>query len=235
MFIGSIFLSSAAGSATAWLAVFATGLCVFGFGVGGEYPVASSSAAERAEGDPKMRKRRGEVVVMTFSMQGVGSFANVLVIIIFYAAAGATGSVISQTDAEVIWRGQFIVGLVICTFFVYYRFVYLKESKVWEEERKVVDKEIEMEEREHPGKSGRVWAYLCIFKRYWSRLLISCGAWVLNDFAFYGSKLFMSVRAQHDLFVVQQISLLALCLFCWFHQVIIRAHLDQFALHASQH
>jgi hypothetical protein len=41
-------------------------------GVGGEYPLASSSAAERAEADPALRERRGEVVVLTFSQQGWG-------------------------------------------------------------------------------------------------------------------------------------------------------------------
>lgn len=32
--------------------------------------MASSSAAERAEGCPELRKRRGEVVVLVFSQQG---------------------------------------------------------------------------------------------------------------------------------------------------------------------
>ena len=50
MLIGGIMLSSAAGSASAFLTVFLVGLFIFGFGVGGEYPMASSSAAERAEG-----------------------------------------------------------------------------------------------------------------------------------------------------------------------------------------
>lgn len=45
-------------------------------GVGGEYPLAASSAAERAEGDPELRKRRGEMVVLTFSQQGWGNFTN---------------------------------------------------------------------------------------------------------------------------------------------------------------
>lgn len=47
-------------------------------GVGGEYPVASSSAAERAEGSKAMRQRRGETVVLTFSQQGWGAIAVAL-------------------------------------------------------------------------------------------------------------------------------------------------------------
>lgn len=41
-------------------------------GVGGEYPVASSSAAEKAEGSKAMRRRRGERVLLVFSQQGWG-------------------------------------------------------------------------------------------------------------------------------------------------------------------
>jgi hypothetical protein len=40
-----------------------------GIGVGGEYPVASASANERAEASEELRERRGETVVATFSMQ----------------------------------------------------------------------------------------------------------------------------------------------------------------------
>ena len=43
---------------------------VFGIGVGGEYPIASTSASERAEADVDLQHRRGETVMLTFSMQG---------------------------------------------------------------------------------------------------------------------------------------------------------------------
>lgn len=43
--------------------------CRYGFGVGGEYPMASSSATERSEASAYWRKRRGEQVVLTFSNQ----------------------------------------------------------------------------------------------------------------------------------------------------------------------
>jgi len=45
---------------------------VFGIGVGGEYPIASTSASERAEADINLQHRRGETVMLTFSMQGAG-------------------------------------------------------------------------------------------------------------------------------------------------------------------
>ena len=45
-------------------------------GVGGEYPLSASSASERAEADPELRKRRGETTVLTFSGQGWGECLN---------------------------------------------------------------------------------------------------------------------------------------------------------------
>ena len=42
---------------------------IYGYGVGGEYPLASSSAAERAEANKSLRFRRGEMIVCTFAMQ----------------------------------------------------------------------------------------------------------------------------------------------------------------------
>lgn len=48
---------------------------VFGYGVGGEYPMAAGSAAERAEtGGKEAARHRGRAVVLTFSMQA--SFAT---------------------------------------------------------------------------------------------------------------------------------------------------------------
>lgn len=46
---------------------------VFGVGVGGEYPIASTSASERAEADEALHAKRGETVMLTFSMQGAAT------------------------------------------------------------------------------------------------------------------------------------------------------------------
>ena len=42
---------------------------VFGYGVGGEYPIASASAAERAEAATELQFKRGETVLLVFAMQ----------------------------------------------------------------------------------------------------------------------------------------------------------------------
>ncbi len=138
--------------------------------------MASSSAAERAEADPEIRKRRGETVILVFSQQGWGNFANTLVILILMAILGATTTNVSSSDAELTWRLQFIIGTVIILCVSIYRTLYLEESKVWKAEKEATDHELEVEgEAGHTSKKYRV-----VFARYWSRLLISCGAWILN-------------------------------------------------------
>ena len=123
--------------------------------------------------------------MLTFSQQGWGNLANTLVIIILLAIQGATGTV-SSSEATITWRMQFVIGTVIVAAVTLYRWIYLEESKVWETERKLADKKLEAD---HVGS----WKlYYVIFKRYWSRLFVTSGAWVLNDLAFYGNKLFQS-------------------------------------------
>lgn len=137
-----------------------------------------------------MRKRRGETVVLTFTQQGWGNWSNTLVILILMAMVGATGPAadISSTDATIVWRVQFAIGLAIILGLLVYRFTKLEESKVWAAERKGVNKELELEGE----KNNNVKLYWVIFKRNWSRLLVTAGAWIVNDLAFYGNKLFQS-------------------------------------------
>lgn len=188
MVLGSILLTGASGSAQTYLIILAIGLSVFGLGVGGEYPLAASSAAERAEGNPELRARRGETIALTFTMQGWGNWANTLVILILMACVGATGMNISTSDASIVVHVQFGVALFLILCLFIYRFTKLEESQVWQAERKGVDHELEEEgEQEHQSK-----LYTVILKRNWSRLVATCGCWILNDLAFYGNKLFQS-------------------------------------------
>jgi hypothetical protein len=52
--------------------------------------MASASAAERAQSDPRLRNNRGQQVVLTFSQQGTGNFINGCVILIFMVIFGQT-------------------------------------------------------------------------------------------------------------------------------------------------
>jgi MFS family permease len=67
---GAILIIASSGNTDRALwAMFTAVQFIFGIGVGGEYPVASSSANERAEASALLSKRRGETVVLVFSMQ----------------------------------------------------------------------------------------------------------------------------------------------------------------------
>ena len=61
---------STGSGANAIFTMFTVVQLFFGIGVGGEYPVASTSANERAENTKHLQNRRGETVVCVFSMQG---------------------------------------------------------------------------------------------------------------------------------------------------------------------
>lgn len=65
-----ILLAAADGtSAHAVFAFLTAAQALFGFGCGGEFPVAAASASERAESDEKLRNLRGQTTVLIFSMQ----------------------------------------------------------------------------------------------------------------------------------------------------------------------
>jgi MFS family permease len=143
MSIGGILLTGAYGTnAQQFLSVFCFSLFFFGTGVGGEYPLSASSSIEKAEEGAQTRKKRGELVVLTFSQQGWGNFINVVVILLLMLMTGATSDPILTSDAEIIWRCQFAVGTAVILCLAAYRAMYLKESKVWEAARKHV-KEVE--------------------------------------------------------------------------------------------
>lgn len=193
MLVGACLLTGAYGPTDQiFLSVFCFSLFFYACGVGGEYPLASSSAAERAESDPKLRHRRGELVVLAFSGQGWGNFANTLVITLLLLMQGATGD-LTPSQAELTWRLQFGVGAVICAAVTLYRWLYLEESEVWAAEHAGVQKEL-LEEHDPAAMAGRrSWReHWLVFKHYWPRLFVTCFGWIANDFAFYGNKLFQS-------------------------------------------
>eukprot|EP00884_Botryococcus_braunii_P017221 jgi/Botrbrau1/4182/Bobra.0192s0042.1 len=182
MFAGGVILTASGGpSLLVWAWLFTVGQAIFGYGVGGEYPLASSSAAERAEASKEMRNRRGEMIVCTFSMQGWGNFVNTCVILIFLTVFGQTAVETRKLDKKLLdltWRLSFVVGLVPVVFMLMYRLFFLKESKVFMKHQK--DSSVLWKEQ------GVLW------KHYWHRLVGTCGAWFFWDVSFYGNKLFQS-------------------------------------------
>jgi Na+/melibiose symporter-like transporter len=106
----------------------------YGFGVGGEYPLASASAAERSQADPALRNHRGQQVVLTFSQQGFGNLVNGCVILICMLIFGQTGT-LTPKGSQGVLSLQFAFGAAISLFMVVWRYTKLEESGVWSHER----------------------------------------------------------------------------------------------------
>ena len=185
MLVFGILMAASYGTTPAKLfAMFTAVQFLFGIGVGGEYPVASTSANERAESTKTLSKKRGETVVLVFSMQGWGNFVNTLVIAILLAIFGQTGAPYNEKSLEVVWRLSYALGLIPLVFIFCWRIWVLRESAVWEGKRKAL-KEI--------GRAGRSEVhrkYGLLLKYYWHRQFGTATSWFVWDFAFYGNKLF---------------------------------------------
>jgi PHS family inorganic phosphate transporter-like MFS transporter len=119
-----IIIIATLGSAMAGSA--ATGVGVLGFlgfwrfllgiGIGGDYPMSATVSSEwSSEG------RRGQMLALTFSMQGWGQFASALVDIILLAIFKSSIEAY-PVNIDYVWRILFAVGIVpaICT--IYFRF-----------------------------------------------------------------------------------------------------------------
>ncbi|KAK9807684.1 hypothetical protein WJX72_006095 [[Myrmecia] bisecta] len=187
MFVGGILLTVAQGPSQHAVFLFLiVAQTVFGFGVGGEFPVAASSASERAEGSEKLKSRRGQTVVLVFAMQAWGNLLNVAVLLIFLAALGQSHPPYDNTALEITWRMSYGLGLIPISYMLYHRIFVLKESAVWQAERKA-------KAAQHGTNSKRDWrAMRYLVTHYWHRLLGTALGWFAWDFYYYGNKLFQS-------------------------------------------
>jgi MFS family permease len=173
----------------------------YGMGVGGEYPLASSTAAENAEEHPKLRHHRGREVILVFANQGIGNLANCIVILVAMAMFGQTGSTLDSYGSKQVVSLQYGVGAAVCLVMVVYRMVYLQESSFYQKEHEAsLQKEKERTEREErearedaatkAAKAAAEWeTTLKLIEFYGPRQLAASLAWIANDFTFYGNKL----------------------------------------------
>lgn len=182
MFIGAILLvATDAPTDKGFVIFYIISQFTFGYGVGGEYPMAAGSAAERAEAKGRASARkRGREVVLTFSMQGLGNFTNTAVLCVLLAVYSSTKPnnrthLYTPWRLSGVWRTAYAIGIIPIMYMLYYRIFRLRESAVWKKRGKG--------EPRHMG---------LLFKHYWPRLLATCGAWFLWDFSFYGNKVFQS-------------------------------------------
>lgn len=149
------FYSSA--SSNTQLIVFNVFFFVFGFGVGGEYPLTAASAAahhveslEEAAMDDKERHRirvlrekersfrRGETISLVFAMQGIGTVVGsaFLLCLLYFgkqthvrceAAHNPQGQ--SREALDAIWRTFYFIGVIFVVMVLVYRGLVLEEGE----------------------------------------------------------------------------------------------------------
>ncbi|KAG1670185.1 hypothetical protein FOA52_014961 [Chlamydomonas sp. UWO 241] len=172
-------------NASAYFTFFIVAQTWYGFGVGGEYPLAAASAAERSSTDEGLMDQRGRTVVLVFSNQGLGNLTNSCVILLCMLVFGQTSGTVTEHGAKNVIALMYGVGAVTCLVMVWYRFSYLEESELFAEEKNI-ETQTGKDTATHAEGLAKHWVSL---KKYWPRQLVASGAWFANDFAFYGNKL----------------------------------------------
>ena len=178
MLVGAILMASSyAPNLEGQFVMFTIALAIFGIGVGGEYPLASSSATERAASP----STRGQTVVLTFSMQGVGNWVyTALLIILLYLSGVDWDTKAADYDAQIlnrIWRYTYGVGGIGLFILLVGRAVFLEESKQYAKRQK---------RRKRVASQG-----MCAgMGHFWHRLFGTSVSWFVWDITFYGNKLF---------------------------------------------
>ncbi|CAF0766618.1 unnamed protein product [Adineta steineri] len=185
---------------------------LLGIGIGGDYPMSATVSSEwSSEG------RRGQMLALTFSMQGWGQFFGALFDIILLAIFKHSIQA-DQINLDYVWRILLALGILpaLCT--IYSRF-HLPESARYAEQvlkdtelankgkayasgKKIVDAE---DDSSPTGstistvKLTKKRSHLKEFISYFSHwknfkvLLGTCSAWFLLDIAFYGISLNQSI------------------------------------------
>eukprot|EP00121_Abeoforma_whisleri_P014439 Awhi_evm1s13315 len=192
---------------------FTTAFFIYGFGVGGEYPVSGSSATERSQ-RYSPSSERGKEVALTFSLQGMGAVAGSLVVTILLVITNQSSPDCSESSdtnefgydprkLEIVWRVVYGIGSIMALMSLLHRFFCLKESEVWKDMKK---KQHQRKKAQTGTKSthdstilkksfgydlDNTWdLYSVSIRYYWPRLLATAGCWFLWDVCFYGNKLY---------------------------------------------
>ncbi|KAK9856439.1 hypothetical protein WJX84_007586 [Apatococcus fuscideae] len=188
MLIGGILLTVSAGTSPHSVVLMLIIVqAIFGFGVGGEFPVAASAASERAE---ETKAKRGCTVQLVFAMQAWGVILNLSVLLFFLAVLGATRPPYSPATLSITWRLMYGLGLIPVAYMLFHRIFFLRESSVW----KGLAPPASLEggrTKSKPQLSGFGKLQL-LLRHYWHRLLGTSLGWAAWDFWYYGNKLFQT-------------------------------------------
>lgn len=155
---------------------------ILGVGVGGEYPLAASIAAEGAG-----EISRGRLIAGVFSMQGWGMLLSCLFVMLFLYI---------EMPLEYIWRTVLILGALPAAAVIYMR-TQMEDSEMY--------KKAHESAREATGSVSlmeHMRMAAGIIKKYWHPLVGTTMTWLLLDITFYGTGSFKhrisSAIMEHD-------------------------------------
>lgn len=170
LFVFTLLSALAYGPNPSFLLIYLSVVRFFlGVGIGGEYPVAATSAAESSEDGHS--GTRGRTVGLVFAMQGVGScVASAVVLLLLHVFSSVPDGL------QFVWRVALGVGCVPVVIVFWLR--------------------LRMEETSHykaaaqdsSGRSASTWRFLRVFVREYGRPLFGTSmSWLLFDIVFYGA------------------------------------------------
>ncbi|BEI85992.1 hypothetical protein CcaverHIS002_0602790 [Cutaneotrichosporon cavernicola] len=190
MVLGLVMLTASWGTTlNGWVICYAWSQFVYTLGVGGEYPMTSTSALEHAapsgtaQRDDKLH--RGRNVVLAFLMQGWGQLVNqgVLIILLLIFHGGSTPPY-SKKTGQWVFRVSFAFMIPFTLWLAYWRY-YKKQYSEHALRKSKKDA--------HVNQSGYDMASLkLVVSHFGGRLVGTCLGWLFADFLFYGAKLFQS-------------------------------------------
>mmetsp|Transcript_27523 Transcript_27523/g.107797 ORF Transcript_27523/g.107797 Transcript_27523/m.107797 type:complete len:464 (+) Transcript_27523:47-1438(+) len=191
MLVGSAvmtFTPFSGGSKSGIFTAFTIGFAILGFGIGGEYPLSSVSATERAE-EFLSASKRGSYVVTVFTMQGLGALVGSSVLLVSVKLAKVNVLDCSNSKANAlgyntavlgrVWRSVYIVGFWFLLLVILYRLFFTDESAAFSRRGAI-------------AKSSLFAKFRDLHRFYFSRLFGTALSWFLWDVCFYGNKLFIS-------------------------------------------
>lgn len=144
---------------------------LLGVGVGGEYPLAATIAAESSD-----RATRGRLIAAVFSMQGWGMLLSILFTMLFLA---------SEMPLEWIWRLLLALGALPSALVIYLR-AKMEESDLFQKARRSADESSGASFLSH---ASRAWL---IIREFWHPMIGTTMTWLLLDITFYGTGSFKS-------------------------------------------
>lgn len=167
--VGAVLSGCCVWTAGGFTIFYQLALCRFilGVGVGGEYPLAASIAAEGAG-----EISRGRLIAGVFSMQGWGMLLSCIFVL---------GFLYAEMPLEYIWRVVLILGALPAAAVIYMR-------------TQMEDSDIFKKAHEHAIESSGTYSFadhmqiaVGIIKKYWHPLVGTTMTWLLLDVTFYGT------------------------------------------------